>query len=53
MACFPSNKANVIMVAYGDCNSGVSPYNNMDEKSRYYKVVGDEFGLNTCIFKFK
>jgi hypothetical protein len=25
----------------------------MDEKSRYYKVVGDEFGLNTCIFKFK
>ncbi len=25
MACFPSNKANVIMVAYGDCNSGVSP----------------------------
>jgi hypothetical protein len=25
MACFPSNQANVIMVAYGDCNCGVSP----------------------------
>jgi hypothetical protein len=26
MACFPSNQANVIMVAYGDCNCGVSPF---------------------------